>query len=519
MKKRFLLVLSLIVIAGFFLIGSGPVFGAPSGTLRCAVAEFAYESMDPIQFESFWGWALYDPLLTFDPKGNIVGAAAESYKLSPDGKTWTFKIRKGMKFHNGDPVTAQDVAFSVARFSSKESTNPWSPYLRNNFESMETPDQNTFIYHAAKPEPALAVPFAWTRILPKNYIEKNGVENFRKNPIGSGPWKFSKFVSKTSMEMVGNTQHWRQVPAFEKYIEYMVPEESTRVAMLKRGDVDIVAPAPSGVSLSFDRIVELKKDGFRLQEVGLPTLTNFNFSGTWLTQGPTSDKRVRQAMSYSINRQELSDTFYKGFGKPGGRWFMDEVTWGWDPKWKADAYDVNKAKALLKEAGYPGKFKDPIINIFCQAPHADLMQALAGYWEAAGIQTKINITDANTQGGYMFVRHKDASVPIVGGIWPWVGGGFFNNVYHSSNMFKSTGVHTTGNDPKADEMYDKAVAELDAKKARKMWTDFMNYGYDMWVNVGVVKIPQYAVVGPKVGEFSSLAYMSVWDSLAGIKRK
>jgi peptide/nickel transport system substrate-binding protein len=198
---------------------------------------------------------------------------------------------------------------------------------------------------------------------------------------------------------------------------------------------------------------------------------------------------------------------------------MDEMTWGWDPSWKPDPYDPNKVKALLKDAGYPGKFKDPVINIFVQAANADLMQALAGYWEAAGIQTKINIVDPNVMGGYMFVRAKDANVPIVGGIWPWVGGGFFNNVYHSANMFKSTGVHTTGNDPKADEMYDKAVAELNPAKAKKLWTEFMNYGYDMWVNVGVVKVPQYAIVNPKVGKFSSLAYMSVWDGLAGFQKK
>ncbi len=518
--RRYLLFLLTVVLTFCFILSSHTVSAAkPTGTLRAAVADFSYESFDPIQFESFWGWAIYDPLLTFDPKGNVIGSVAESYKLSPDGKTWTFKIRKGMKWHNGDPVTSADVAFSVARFSSKESTNPWSPYLRNNFESQETPDANTFIYHAARPEPNLVVPFAWTRILPKNYIEKNGIDNFRKNPVGSGPWKFSKFVSKTSVELVANTAHWRQVPAFEKYIEYMVPEEATRVAMLKRGDVDMVVPAPTGVSLSFDRIVELKKEGFGLQEVGLPTLTNFSFSGTWMTQGPTSDKRVRQAMSYSINRQELCDTFYKGFGKPGGRWFMDDISWGWDPKWKPDPYDLNRAKNLLKEAGYPGKFKDPVINVFCQAANADLMQALAGYWENAGIQTKINIVDPNVMGSYMFVRAKDASVPIVGGIWPWVGGGFFNNVYHSANMFTSKGVHTTANDPKADEMYDKAVAELNPAKSKKMWTEFMDYAYDMWVNVGVVKVPQYAIVGPNVGKFTSLAYMSIWDSLAGIQHK
>ena len=117
------------------------------------------------------------------------------------------------------------------------------------------------------------------------------------------------------------------------------------------------------------------------------------------------------------------------------------------------------------------------------------------------------------------MRAKDATVPIVGGIWPWVFPAFFNNVYHSANMFTSKGVHTTSNDPKADEMYNKAVTETDPAKAKKLWTEFMNYGYDMWVNVGIVRVPSYTVVGPKVGKFSSFAYLSQWDCLAGIQHK
>jgi peptide/nickel transport system substrate-binding protein len=513
MKKKLVVLAILVCAVSFVLMGGLASAAKPTGTLRIATPDFLYESMDPIIFESYWGWAMYDPLLTFDPKGNVIGAVAESWKLSPDGKTWTFKIRKGMKWHNGDPVTSADVAFTVTRFSSKESKNPWSTQLRNNIESVETPDPYTFIFHSAKAEPPLAVAFTRVRILPKAYIEKNGIEYFRTNPMGSGPWKFVKFLSKTSMEFAANTEHWRQVPAFEKVIDLMVPEEATRVAMLKRGDVDIA------VGLSFDRIVELKKDGFGVQEAGPRTMASINFPGTFMTQGPTSDKKFRQAMSYAINRQELCDTFYKGYAKPGGRWFMDETTWGWDPKWTPDPYDPNKVKALLKEAGYPGKFKDPVVNIFCQAPQADLMQALAGYWEAAGIQTKINVIDSMTFGAYVFQRAKDPNAPNIGAIWPWVNLGFFNNVYHSKNMYTSIGAHTTANDPKVDEMYDKATSELDPAKAKKMWTDFMNYTYDMWITVGVVRVPTYVLVGPNVGQFTSFANLSLYDALAGVQRK
>jgi peptide/nickel transport system substrate-binding protein len=124
----------------------------PSGTLRYATADFANESMDPINLESPWGWAMYDSLLTFDAQGNVVANVAEKYSLSPDGLTWTFNIRKGINFHNGDPLTANDVVFSLHRFGSKASTNPWSPYILKNNESITAQDNYTVVFQALKPE-------------------------------------------------------------------------------------------------------------------------------------------------------------------------------------------------------------------------------------------------------------------------------------------------------------------------------------------------------------------------------
>ena len=310
---------------------AAPAGGAAIGTLKVANADFGNESMDPINIESFWGWAMYDSLLTFDPQGNVVGNVAESYDLSSDGLTWTFKIRKGIKFHNGDPLTSADVVFTLQRFGSKESTNPWSPYILKNNESITAPDDSTVIYKAQRPEWPLKVPFAWTRILPMNYFNSVGQDGFRAQPVGSGPYKLSKWVPKTSVEYDANADYWGQTkPQWAHITETLVPEEATRVAQLERGDVDIAG------NLSFDRLTQLKGEGFRLQEVGLPTNANISFPGTFMTQGPTSDIRVRQAMSYAINRQEMSDTYYKGFAKPGGWWFFSEQTWGFDSSFKPD---------------------------------------------------------------------------------------------------------------------------------------------------------------------------------------
>jgi peptide/nickel transport system substrate-binding protein len=487
---------------------------APTGTLRYAAADFSSESMDPILVGGTWYWTMYDSLLTYDAQGNVVPSVAERYELSQDGLTWTFKIRRGIKFWNGDPLTAADVAFSIQHFGSKESNNPWSPYILKNNESIVARDDDTVVYKALKPEWPLKVPFAETRILPKNYFEKVGQDGFRAQPVGSGPYKFVKWTPKTSMEFEANTDYWGPKPQWAKLVETLVPEESTRVAQLERGEVDIIG------NLSFDRLIELKNKNYRLQEIWLPTAANISFPGTFMTKGPTSDLRVRQAMSYAINRQEISDTFYKGLAKPGGWWFFSDQTWGWDGTFKPDSYDPNKAKQLLQEAGYPAKFSPQTTTLVTTALAADLMQILQGYWQAVGINVDIQVVDTPVYNGLIFVRAKEPTDKQVGIIWPWVAPVAPNNVYHSANMFTSVGVHTTSNDPKADEMYQAATTELDETKAKKLWQDMMHYAYDtMWINVGLVNVPTYLVVGPSVGAFTFNVHRSLAEAYAGIQRK
>jgi ABC-type transport system substrate-binding protein len=146
------------------------------------------------------------------------------------------------------------------------------------------------------------------------------------------------------------------------------------------------------------------------------------------------------------------------------------------------------------------------------------MQILQGYWEAVGINVDVQIVDTPVYQGMVFVRATSPTDKQVGAIWPWVSSSFFNNVYHSANMFTSTGVHTTSNDTKADQMYQAAVTELDDSKAKQLWQQMMHYGYDtMWVNVELVEVPTYFVVGKNVGQFTVKQNLSLWDAYVGIQ--
>jgi ABC-type transport system substrate-binding protein len=199
---------------------------------------------------------------------------------------------------------------------------------------------------------------------------------------------------------------------------------------------------------------------------------------------------------------------------------MDPSTYGWDPSWTPDPYDVAKAKSLLAEVGYPEKYSNPVITLVAQAgPVADLLQVLQGYWDAVGIKTTIKVCDPMTYGGLFFVRNEDPKGDNVGDVVCWIYAGFFDTIYHCANMYTSKGVHSTGADPQADVLYAKATSELDPVKAKQYWTEFQNYAYSMWVSVGVCYQPTYVVVGPKVGSFGDQAWKSVNECYIGIQPK
>ena len=492
---------------------TGPA--APTGTIRYAMTDFSYESTDPIYYESFWGWSMYDQLISWDVNGNYIGAVAESWTVSADGNTWTFKIRKGIKFWDGTPLTAADVKFSVDRFGSDESTNPWSYYLNFKYNKVSSAviDDYTFQYVTAHPEPALKIPFAWTRILPKAYFEKLGQDGFRAKPMGSGPWKFVEHTQETSFTLEANTDYWGQVPAYQFCKQIQVPEESTQVAMLQRMEVDLI-------TVNMDRLVSLQKAGWKTIELGYPNLFNINFQGTWLEKaGPTHDIRIRQAMSYALNRQQLCDTYFHGNADPTlGEWFIQPGGYGWTDALRNDPFDLAKAKALLAMANYPKAYADPSIHIYTTAASLDLTQLLQAYWKDAGLQVKIEVVDSMVNGTYFFnFQRITGKEPNTGWIFPWYYGTVANSIYHCSNMYCSWGAHNTSNDKHADELYKAATSELDEAKALKLWQEFRVYAKTLYLDVGICGVKPLMIVGPMLGEFTGKTWISIADCLNGIQ--
>src|SRR5262249_28937675 len=236
-------VLALLTIASVTPVA--PASAAPSGQLTWAVhISLAPTWFDPAETPSLITpfmvlYAMHDALVKFMPGAPQGKSLAESWSMSKDGLVYEFVLRKGVKFHNGDPMTAEDVKFSFERYRGAA-----AKLLKDRVASVEIADPYRVRFHLKKPwldfmtffaTPARGA--AW--IVPKKYVEKVGDEGFKKAPVGAGPYKFVSFKPGVELVLEANESYWRKPPAVKTLVFRVIPDESTRLAALKRGEVDI----------------------------------------------------------------------------------------------------------------------------------------------------------------------------------------------------------------------------------------------------------------------------------------
>jgi peptide/nickel transport system substrate-binding protein len=455
----------------------------PYGTLTDVAATFGYDNFDP-NLVSSWSGLIFQTLMRTTEAGDFEGDVLSGWDLSADGKTWTFHLLPNNKFTNGDPVNAAAVKYSIERFA-ESARSAWSPYLREAYNrvAVNVVDDLTVEYVTAHAEPTLVASFSATSIVNKAAIDQIGEDAYFANPSGSGPWKLVGYAAGTSVKFEANTGYCRanEVPHFQYYQQFLVPELATRISMFKTGQADVL-----GLD-DYARLRELANEGWATRSGGINGTDSFSFQATWLPEaGATYDIRIRQAMSYALNRQEICDTWYSGYAIPGGSFFMPTGVFGWTDELAPDPYDPDHARALIAEAGYPDAFTNPVITVFCQAADKDRLLYYSSYWTAVGLQININVMSTSAYWGYLFKRPAATDVNV-GWIWFWKSWGYVNSVYHSANMYTSTGVHGTANDPTADAMYQVITQQKDYATAWEKMSEFQVYVKSLYVNVGVVE--------------------------------
>ena len=374
---------------------------AGAADLKIAVAA-DITSMDPHFFNLFpnnnMAEHIFDKLVQMDPDSKMIPGIATSWKAI-DATTWEFKLRKGVKFHDGSELTAEDVAFSIDRVAQiPNSPGPFVAYTKA-IVGKEIVDPYTIRFKTAFPHPLVPNDLSTIYIVSKKVATGASTEDFNtgKATIGSGRFKFVKYVSGDHVDLVRNDNYWGEKPAWDKVTFKIIKNESARVAALLSGDVEAIEQPPTAdltrikgdpkftvTSKISHRVIYFNFD--HLQRVS-PFITDK--AGKPLDRNPLLDVRVRRAISKAINRPAIADRVMEGQAVPSGQ-LVSEKLFGNVPGLKAEAFDPEGAKKLLAEAGYPDGF-----NITIHGPSGryvndeKIVQAVAQMLTRAGIVSKV----------------------------------------------------------------------------------------------------------------------------------
>ncbi|MXP64762.1 ABC transporter substrate-binding protein [Roseomonas sp. M0104] len=339
---------------------------------------------------------IYEPLLLQDASLKPVAGLAVAWRMR-DPTTWEFTLREGVKFHDGSPLTPEDVAATIARNMATEVPQTYKSDIRE-IVSVEAEGPRTVILRTRAPSPQLPFGIATFGIVSARATRDATPEDFRgKAAIGTGPYRWSEWTPGQGVTLTRNPDYWGAKPHWDKVQFRFVPNDSARVASLLAGDLDVIDAVPPGLTqrieassnahlLSTTAIMMLYLQ-LEMGRAQSPYVTDAD--GKPLPKNPFQDIRVRHALSYAINRAGIADRAMEGAAEPAGQ-FMAPGLDNHDPALKPLPYDPAKARALLAEAGYPKGFN---ITLACSNDRypgdARVCQALGQMLGAVGIKTQV----------------------------------------------------------------------------------------------------------------------------------
>ena len=460
----------------------------PEGEMRWAL----YVTISPAWFDPgevtgqltpFWFlYAMHDALVKPMPGNLMSPSLAESWTVSADGKSYEFKLREGLKFHNGDPFTAEDVKFSFHRAKGSKT-------LHERVKDVEvvSPSRIRFVLHQAWPDfmafyGTIVSGAGW--VVPKKYVERVGDDGFKKAPVGLGPYKFVSHQPGIELVMEANEQYWRKMPSVKRLVFKSVPESNTRLAMLKRGEVDVA------YLLEVPQAQEVKRDpNLRLVFSGGIATFYLDFLDQWDPKSPWHDRRVRLAANYAIDRQALSDAETLGASKPAGNHVPK--TFEFALPLEPYPYDPARAKKLLAEAGYPNGFDAGELHQL--PPYFTLGEAIVGYFQAVGIRIKMRPME---RAAYIsLIASKKAK-----GVCVCSTALYGNAASRMSEVIPSSGAYAYGGYPDIDELFKQQASETDRKKREAMLHKIQQLVYDRVRYGPIYDYTWPSGIGPRVAE-------------------
>ena len=379
-------VLLVLLVFGMFGAPTGVVVAADADTVVMALAS-DQDNMDPhMHFQRngiLMNINMYDSLLHKNTKLEYEPSLATEWKAL-DETTWEFKLRQGVKFHNGDAFSAEDVKFSFDRVLDPNTKSPQYGNIRG-IKEVKIIDPQTVHLITDKPFPLLLERVVFFPIIPKEHFAKVGAQAFAETaPVGTGPYKFVEWKRDQYLKMERFHEHWRGSAPIKNLIIRVIPETSTQIAELKTGGVDIVR------NLAPDLIPDLKAHPNTY--VSTAPILRTHYVELDMRESPFNKKEVRQAANYAIDRQAIVDKLMGGLGKVVPT-VVNPMAFGYDPKVEAYNYDPKKAKELLKQAGFPNGTDITLHTGTSAAFNRQLAEAIAEMLTEVGLRTNLKIWD------------------------------------------------------------------------------------------------------------------------------
>ena len=478
-----------VVTLALVLIAPAPVLAAPEGQVVWGVhISLAPTWFDPAETPGMITpfmimYALHDAVVKPMPGQPKAPSLSESWTMSRDGLVYEFVLRKGARFHNGEPVTAEDVKFSFDRYRGTSARA-----LKEQVAAVEVVDAQHIRFRLKRPWPDFLTFYSSTTgagwIVPKKYVEQVGEEGFKKTPIGAGPYRFVSFTPGVELVFEAFEGYWRKTPSVKRLVFRVIPDETTRLAALKRGEVDIV------YSIRGELAEELKRSpGLSLKAVVLQGTYWIYFADQWDAKSPWRDQRVRQAASLAINRPGINEALTLGFSKLTGSIIPTSFEYFWQPP--APVFDRAAAKKLLAAAGYPNGFDAG--EYFCDATYANLGEAVINDLQSVGIRASLRpLERAAFFSGYGEKKFKN----LIQGS----SGAFGNAATRLEAFVAAGGVYVYGTYPDIEGLFQEQAVDTDAKRREATLQRIQQIVHERVVYAPIWQLGFINGVGPRVQE-------------------
>jgi peptide/nickel transport system substrate-binding protein len=429
-------------------------------------------------------YALHDALLKPLPGNPMAPALATSWTESPDGLVYEFALREGVTFHNGDPFTAEDVKFSFLRYKGASAKQLHEKVKA--VESLET-HRLRFVLHTPWPDfltvySGLASGAGW--VVPKAYVERVGGEGFKQHPIGLGPYRFVRMDPGVGLVLEAYDRYWRKPPTIQRLLFKSVPEPTTRLAMLKTGELDLTGLPP-------DEAAAVKSDP-KLQLVHT-TRTGITawleFPEQWEPTSPWHDRRVRLAANLAIDKQAISDASGLGLDRPTGS--IIPRTFEFALPLEPFPYDPVQAKRLLAEAGYPNGFDAGDLTPF--PPILRVAEAVGTYLGAVGIRTQVRTLERAAF--FTAWREKKLKGLVL------ADSAILGNAANRFEIYVlGSGIYAYGSSPDLDALFQQQAAERDRTTREALLHQMQSVMHERVMHGPLLERAALHGVGPRVEE-------------------